>query len=241
MNCHRKRLPRIVIAGIVALFLATGLLSTASAHETREVEGEFQFVVGFMNEPAYVNEINGLDLRISYLNGGGDSQDEQEGDDHDDNGDSHPSDAAPVENAEATLRVQVQYGDETRELDLRGVWGQPGHYTADVIPTQTGTYNFQIVGEIDGVEVNEIFRGSPDTFSEVESRDALEFPEEVPQTADDTDQATAFGIAGVVAGLLGLLAGGAAYYKVSNAGGKPNPAQQRREQRLAEQRENEQS
>lgn len=228
---------RMTVVGLVALLLA-GLSSVTSAHETREVEGEFEFVVGFMTEPAYVNEKNGLDLRISYLNGAGHSHDDDADDhDHGEADDQYATESEPVENAHETLRAAIQYADETMELDLRAVWGQPGHYTADVIPTATGAYSFQIIGEIDGVEINETFRAGPDTFSEIEPRAALEFPESTTPSDGGSDQAAAFGIAGVVAGLLGLVAGGAAYYKVSNPdGGKKSPAQRRREEKLAEQR-----
>jgi hypothetical protein len=205
---------RITALALTGLLLA-GLAATASAHESREVAGEFNFVVGFTGEPAFVDQMNGLDLRISYLNG-----DEEE----------------PVEGAEETLNAEIQFGGESRELELRGVYNQPGHYTADILPTETGTYSFQITGDIDGTEIDETFEGGPDTFSEVAATDELAFPGGSNSAGDGSDQAAAFGIAGVVAGLLGLAAGGAAYYKVSNTGGKQqNPAQQRREQRQAQQ------
>jgi hypothetical protein len=203
--------------------LLTGLVATAAAHENREVEGEFNFVVGFSNEPAYVNQMNGLELRIFYLNG---------------------DDEEPVEGAEQSLQAEIQYGGESQELELRGVFGEPGHYTADVIPTSTGAYTFQITGDIDGTEIDETFTGGPDTFSEVAAIGELQFPANGEgngdsSSADGTDQTAAIAIAGVVAGLLGLVAGGAAYYKVSSAGG-PNPAQKRREQRIAQQRQQQQ-
>jgi hypothetical protein len=222
-----RRMGALAIAGL----LLAGLVATTSAHETREVEGEFEFVVGFMTEPAYVDEMNGLDLRISYLNG-----DDAAEDDEAEADDQYASDAQPVENAQETLRAAIQFGGDSQELDLRAVWGQPGHYTADVIPTVTGAYSFQITGEIDGVQINETFSAGPDTFSEIEPRAALEFPESAGSSSTDDNQIAAFGIAGIVAGLLGLVAGGAAYYKVSNPGGaKMNPAQRRREQQKAQQ------
>ncbi|TVR68555.1 MAG: hypothetical protein EA415_16300 [Sphaerobacteraceae bacterium] len=231
-----------------ALLLVT-LAATISAHETREVDGEFEFVVGFMNEPAYVNQMNGIDLRISYLNGNHDdadnaddhSDDHDHADDHDhDHGaadDQYASDNPPVENAHQTLNATITHGEDSMDVELRPVWGQPGAYTADVIPTTTGTYRFHFHGEIDGVTIDETFTGGPDTFSEVASTDELEFPEGGAMAATDSNQAAAMGIAGVVAGLLGLLVGGVAYFKVS--GSHKSPAQQRREARIAEQQRSE--
>lgn len=208
-----RRLITLALAGL----LLVGLTSTVSAHETREVEGEFEFVVGFANEPAYVNQMNGLSLAITSLDG-----------------------EEPVEGAEESLNAQVQFAGESQDLELRAVWGEPGSYIADVIPTSTGAYTFQVTGEIDGVEIDESFQGGPDTFSEVAATDELEFPETSSASAGASDQTAAFGIAGVVAGLLGLVAGVAAYYKVSNPGGNKNPAQQRREQKLVERTRQEQ-
>jgi hypothetical protein len=197
-----RRLSIALLVGMLSLSIVAGV----SAHETREV-GDFEFVVGFMNEPAYVNELNGIDLRISYA----------------DSGD-------PVENAQESLNAVISYGEESTEVDLRARWGQPGAYTADVVPTVTGAYSFRFVGEIDGQEVDETFRAGPDTFSEIQDRDALEFPANPPSPADETDQAMAIGIAGVAAGLLGLVAGAAGYYKASNASGQSGTrAQQRRQ------------
>lgn len=228
---------RMTVVAITALLLVT-VAATVSAHETREVEGEFQFVVGFMNEPAYVNQMNGIDLRISYANGNHDDADN--GDDHDHGtDDQYATENPPVENAHQTLSATIIHGEDSMDVDLRPVWGQPGAYTADVIPTSTGTYQFHFHGEIDGTTIDETFVGGPDTFSEVEPTEELEFPAGGATVADESDQAAAMGIAGVVAGLLGLLAGGIAYFKVSNQGNKKNPAQQRREARMAQQQQNE--
>ncbi len=229
MSAIRRVTTYIGILGIAGLVFAS-LPGTASAHETREVEGEFEFVVGFMDEPAYVNQLNGIDLRISHLNGHNDDHDDgHDDDDHDHNGDD------PVLNAHETLNATIIFGDQTMDVDLRPVWGQDGAYTADVLPTETGTYSFRFHGQIDGVEIDETFQGGPDTFSEIESTSDLAFPSGAAvDSADDGDQAAAFGIAGVVAGLLGLAVGGAALYKVTNAG-EPSPAQRRREQKQAQQ------
>jgi hypothetical protein len=232
---------RLSVVAITALMLVV-VAASVSAHEGREVEGEFEFVVGFMNEPAYVNQMNGLDLRITYLNGNQDDAEngDDPGDDHEhSNGeaedDHHGGESEPVENAHQSLNATIIYGSEEMELDLRPVYNQPGAYTAEVIPTSPGTYTFHIHGEIDGIQIDETFVGGPDTFSEPAETDDLEFPAGAGEVVGDSDQTAAMAIAGVVAGLLGLLVGGFAYFKVSSQGDNKNPAQKRREARLAEQ------
>src|SRR5258705_2395698 len=50
----------------IAIVVASLLLfsGNAYAHERRTI-GPYQFVVGWLNEPAYVGQLNSLDLRIS--------------------------------------------------------------------------------------------------------------------------------------------------------------------------------
>lgn len=189
-----KSVIRFAGVAVLLVLLSATFLSSVSAHESREV-GDYEFTVGFVNEPAYVEEMNGVQLSISRTG----------------------EDDEPVLNAHESLQVAINYGEETREVELRPVFGEDGEYTADVIPTETGSYSFQFVGDIEGQEIDETFSGGPDTFSEVEPRDELEFPAGGAETTSDNDQIAAFGIAGVVAGMLGLIAGAAGYYKASNS------------------------
>lgn len=190
------RAVRPLVAALIVAAIGAGLLvGSVAAHERRDV-GEYQFVVGFLNEPALVEEPNGLDLRVSL-------NDE------------------PVEGLANTLQAEIIFGDERLPLEIRARFGQPGAYVSDVIPTETGTYSFHIFGDIEGTPVDETFTGGPDTFSEVAARDAMTFPSQVDTvgsvqaTAADAEDtagtAMMLGIGGLVAGLLGLVIGGLAF------------------------------
>lgn len=209
---------RALVAIGLAVILTAGLMGSVSAHESREV-GDYQLVVGFVNEPAVVDELNGIQLNVSRISGDG-----EEGE--------------PVPGVDQTLQATIMHGEETQEVELSPVFGQDGSYTADVIPTSTGSYSFQFVGEIEGQEIDETFRSGPETFSDVQARGELEFPASATASAgtSGSDQAAAFGIAGVVAGLLGLLAGGVAYFKVSNtSSGRGAAARRQQTQQNSEQ------
>ncbi len=176
-------MPLAILAAALVLLLN---VSIVSAHEHREV-GDYTFVVGFSEEPALVDEPNGLSLTVHQ---GGE-------------------DGTPVEGLADTLQAEIIYGDETMPLELRPQFGQPGAYTADVIPTETGTYSFRIFGSIEGTEIDETFTGGPETFSEVEPKDAISFPSKATgseATGDDNGSDT-LAIAAIVLGSLGLLAG----------------------------------
>lgn len=192
---HTARFGLVLALVAIAAFLVPLM---ASAHESREV-GDYQFIVGFLNEPAIVEEPNGLSLSVSRGTG---------------------ENAEPVEGLAGSLQAEVTFGSETRSLELNPAFGQPGAYRAEFIPTAEGAYTFHIFGSIEGMEIDESFTSSPDTFSEVESRAAISFPETVPPvgevaaTAGDAEDtastAQTIAIAGLAAGLIGLALGIAA-------------------------------
>lgn len=183
---------RLLVALLVVATTTILMTATVFAHESREV-GEYELTVGFVNEPAIVEEPNGLSLAVQL---------------------GHGDDGEPVEGLAGSLRAEIIYGEERLPLELEPAFGSPGAYTANVIPTETGTYTFHIFGSIEGTEIDESFTGGPDTFSEVLSRQSLTFPSQVgpvgdvQMTADDASDtastAMLLGIGGLVAGLLGL-------------------------------------
>jgi hypothetical protein len=192
---------RLFAALSVAMLVSILVAGSLSAHEQSGV-GEYTFVVGFIHEPAIVEEPNGLDLRVSR--GAGDN-------------------AELIEGLENTLNAEILFGDQRLPLQLRARYGQPGAYTADIIPTEMGTYSFRIYGDIEGTQVDETFVGGPDTFSEVAGKNAMSFPNQVgtvgsvqsmaSDASDTASTAMMFGIGGLIAGLLGLVLGGLAFMK----------------------------
>lgn len=195
------------VLALLAALLSSLVLSpaTALAHERRTV-GKFQFVVGFLTEPAIQGEPNGVDLRITYADSG-----------------------EPVLNAQQTLKVAVVYGGgQPREFPLRARFGQPGAYAADFIPTREGQYRFIFTGTLEGQPINETFESGPGRFNDVEAASALQFPEVVQPTAElqrqlrqaqDAARAaqaaaaaaeqrgTYLGLGGIVLGAAGLVTG----------------------------------
>src|SRR5207344_3343292 len=105
---------RIALIGAITTLaaLAGGLLlgGTASAHERRNV-GPFSFVVGWVNEPALLNQPNSVDLRITRT-----------------------ADSQPVIGAEKTLKVEIQADGQKLAADLSPRFGTPGAYNANLTP-----------------------------------------------------------------------------------------------------------
>lgn len=151
--------------GTVAAALIAFSPIGVSAHEHRTV-GEYEFIVGFINEPAVSGELNGLDLRVSQPSATPATP----------TADGEEAASTPVEGLETTLQAEVIYGDQKMALTLEAAWNTPGSYEAFFIPTAAGDYSFHIWGTINGTQIDETFTAGPDTFSTVIDRATLEFP-----------------------------------------------------------------
>jgi hypothetical protein len=179
----------LVVAGLV---LTSG---TAYAHERRNV-GPYQFVVGWLNEPAFEGQLNAATVRIS---------------------DTRENPAKAVEGLEKVLKIEVlQGGLAAYGGTVRAVFGQPGLYALDVYPTVAGQYRYKVTGTIGTTTVNETFESGPTTFNDVQPSSALQYPTKVPagdelgkkldaiQSA--VDQTRIFAIVALVLGLAALAA-----------------------------------
>lgn len=212
----RGRIGIAVVATAAATLATLPFASSAGAHEGRSA-GDLEMVVGFGTEPAYAGYPNSVQLVLSH-NDGGPVTDLRSGD----------------------LGVEVTFGDATKDVDLEpffevGEFGEPGDYRAWFVPTRPGAYTFTFSGKVDGQRIDESFTSAPDTFSEVASPAAEEFPvqdptngelaeridREVPRLTgqiaaakqaaeDDVGTATTVAIVAIVVGALGLILGAVA-------------------------------
>ena len=143
---------KVVARLSVVLLVFVALFVPASAHEGREV-GEYLIEFGWRVEPAYTTLLNGPEFTVET---------------HDD--------GKAVEGLEETLQIEVGYGGKTKVLRLRAVANEPGHYTADLIPTQPGDYSFHLTGKIGDVDVDEVFDSASGEFSSVDPISDIQFP-----------------------------------------------------------------
>ncbi len=142
---------------VMALFLLYG---NAWAHEKRTVAGKYQFIVGFVDEPAFSGEMNAIDLRVT-----------------------EPStrNERPVEGLEKTLKATVTWAKTSQfiSVDLRAKYGKPGSYAGYFMPTQPGRYIFTFTGNIEGSPIEEVFESGPGRFGDVQSTLSLQFPDKI--------------------------------------------------------------
>jgi hypothetical protein len=137
--------------------------NVAYGHERRNV-GPYQFVVGFLSEPAFAGAINGIDLTITDPR----------------------ANNKPVEGIEKTLTAQVTSGGLTTSLNitLATRFGMPGKYAGHFVPTKEGSYTFLFKGKVEDTDVNEKFESGPGRFNDVQSTADLQYPTKVPTGAD---------------------------------------------------------
>lgn len=177
----------------------------ASAHERRQV-GEYELVVGWYTEPAFAGQPNGPEVTITRA-------------------------SKPVVEGVA-LSVDVIFGEETTTYELEpafvvGIFGEPGNYNADIVPTRPGTWEYRIYGTIEGAEIDETFTSGPDTFGDILDPAEVAFPAADPnnaelsdriqtesdrvaaletQTEEDVSSARTLGLIGLIVGVVGLVA-----------------------------------
>ena len=200
---------RRTFVSIIALLALVALLwpSVALAHERRTI-GAYQFVVGWIVEPAIEGEKNGVDLRIT-------------------------KDTKPVTGVEKTLKVEIMHvaSGAKRSYDLRTIFNDPGHYTADLIPTVPGQYRMHFTGLVEDTKINESFDSGPGRYGDIEAVKTLFFPTQpadaaalqpqitAAQAAADNARSTGMmlGIAGIVLGIVGIGVGAAALMRSKKA------------------------
>jgi hypothetical protein len=168
---------------ILLLFMLGLSVIPAAAHEGREV-GEYSLVFGWRVEPAYSTLLNGPEITITRH--GGDEHAEEaehseeeatpEAEHSEGEADHHDEESAAVSGLAETLQIEVSFGPDTRVLNLREVHGEPGNYTADLIPMMPGDYTFRLFGTIEGVEVDETFSAADGQFSSVNPIEDIQFP-----------------------------------------------------------------
>ena len=89
----------------------------------------------------------------------------------------------PVASLEETLQVEVTYvtSEASRVLDLYADPNEPGRYTAALIPTTPGVYQFRVFGEVEGTPVDQAFlsKGAGGGFDDIRPSTSLQFPEQL--------------------------------------------------------------
>jgi hypothetical protein len=171
----------------------------AAAHGRRDlVNGKYQIIFGFLAEPAYSGQQNGIDLTVCE----GACVNNPDG-----------TLKNPVKDVQKTLKAEVSYGGQTRPVELAPRFRADGKYNGYFFPTKEGAYTFRFFGTINGDAIDERVTSGKDGFNEVQNAEAAQFPtvtsvdQQIKAAEDKASTATTFGIIGIVVGALGLAVG----------------------------------
>ncbi|MBN9387397.1 MAG: hypothetical protein J0I20_05030 [Chloroflexi bacterium] len=202
-----KRATGSVLAALVVFGLLVALTpGQASAHGRKDlVGGKYQIIFGFLTEPAFSGQRNGIDLTVCL----GPCENNADG-----------TLKNPVTGADKTIKAEVTYGSSTVPVTLAPRFRADGKYDGYFFPSKAGEYTFHFTGNINGDTIDQKVVSARDGFNSVS--DPLMIPASGSDTAgglaeaqqaaqsakDSASTATIFGIVGIVVGVLGLALAG---------------------------------
>jgi hypothetical protein len=197
MHLTTSRVAAVLGASLLLVLLLVP--GTALAHERRTVaNGKYDLVVGWNVEPAYAGQMNQASIRI--MNDGT---------------------TTPVTGADKSLKLAIRQGANTQAFPLKAAFGQDGFYTADIMPTRVGDYQWILAGDINGNAVNETFDTADGKFNAVQEASGVQFPVQLGDPAQnvasvqaaqaDAQSARTLALIGIVVGVVGLLVGVSAW------------------------------
>ncbi len=155
----------LAVTVVAALTLVLVNAMPALAHETRNV-GQYKVVVGWANEPPYAGVANAVEFTVTNAQTG-----------------------KPVDGLDQTVKATIKAGGLAPvSLTLAASDETPGLYEASVVPTREGGYAFHFTGKIESQTIDETFSSGPNTFDDVNSIQAIQYPDKVPSGSDLSTQ-----------------------------------------------------
>ena len=118
--------------------------------------------------------------------------------------------------ADKSLKLAIRQGASTQAFPLKAAFGQDGYYTAEILPTRVGDYQWIFTGTIGDASINETFDTADGKFNAVQPANAVQFPVQIGDPVEnmqaaqaaqaDAQSARTLAMAGIGVGILGLLA-----------------------------------
>ena len=153
MNKRNRLLASILGTSMILILAPIGTYSV-SGHERRLYtigDQDYLFVVGSVNEPAFVDDKSGVEVFAWWP-------------DPTDPMNSQANGTKPIEGL--TFKTDISAGGKNMTLDLEPAFREPGHYEAMFYPTVPTTYNYTVYGDINGTALRDTFTCSPAGESE---------------------------------------------------------------------------
>jgi len=137
---------------VIIILLAAGTIAEPAFAHQRQLftigDQDYLIVIGSLNEPVFVDDKTGLDLRVMEA----DSADPMN---------SNAAGATPVEGLEETLQFEIAAGGNKKIIPIEPAFGEPGAYEAPFYPTVATTLTYRIFGTINDTPVDLTFTCTP--------------------------------------------------------------------------------
>ncbi len=178
----------ILHACIIALLFLLFSHQTAFAHEHITI-GDYEIVIGWMDEPPIAGQKNAVTLTVSDLSSGA---------------------ALPVEDI-SSLEITVSYGGQSKTLNFQPLGDEsPGQFMAPILPTVPGEYTITLGGKLGETDADAEVHPE-----EVQPVDMLQFPSlESSEQEASTGTGDWLTWLAVLLGLVGVGLGVSAHRKV---------------------------
>jgi hypothetical protein len=157
------RLLRVAVVLGAAILLAALAAAPAAAHAERSA-GRYSFEIGFGTEPAYAGQPNSMQVLISR---DGKPATDLAGQLDGLMGHAFYGKKADLKAENAMMPLEPYFGDD---------WGTPGDYRSFFVPTQAGSYTFELKGKLGDQRINLVVPSGPDTFGDVNDPAKAAFP-----------------------------------------------------------------
>ncbi len=141
---------KLLFSFVLVAAFSLALNASAHEHDTFMIGDKiYNFVVGSLNEPVFVDDKTGVDLTIT----GGALHMSPDGD--------MDAGGTAIAGLEKTLKVEISAGNQKKIYNLSPSWGKPGSYYAAFYPTVETTYSYRVFGTVDNVPVDVSFSCNP--------------------------------------------------------------------------------
>jgi hypothetical protein len=152
------------VASIGVAVLLPTFAAALSAHE-KKIVGALQLTIGWSDEPVFSGSRNAIEVRVADAAG------------------------APVNDPDASLSVDVSFGDERITVPLSRT-RDAATFKGWLLPNRPGTYMFHFTGKVKGQAIDTTSTCSDKTFDCVADISAIQFPAKDPSVGQLAERVT---------------------------------------------------
>lgn len=150
------------------------VMQVADAHQTAlfTINGkDYLFVIGSLNEPIFVDDKTGVELRAIWPNST-------------DPTNSNANGTQPITGLENSLKVEILAGDKNMTSNLQPAYGEVGSYESEIFyPTIPTTLSYRIFGDMNGTNFDATFSCTPEGEQRSSDNSTVEISENVVRKA----------------------------------------------------------